>query len=95
MCIGARHGKACGLNLEVIGLQTLSLAATFRAASASSALPLLVKEHIKARGSRYSNISPFLRSWTGAGAVGHMHSTFSHLSASCSLPIPHGQGLQA
>jgi hypothetical protein len=90
-----RHGKAYGLNSEVVGLQTLCQAATFRAASASCALPQIVLEHIRARGSRYANISPYLRAWTKAGVVGHMHDTFQQLSLACSVPIPHGKGLQA
>jgi hypothetical protein len=38
---------------------------------------------------------PFLRAWTAAGTVGHMHNTFINLSSSFNSPFPVGKGLQA
>jgi hypothetical protein len=89
------NGKAFGLSLDVVGLSTLGIASTFRAASSSCALPQIVAEHRRARGSRYSNISPFLRDWTAGGVVGHMHGTFNNLLATFATPPPVGKGLQA
>ncbi len=89
------NGKAFGLSLDVPGLGHLGLAATFRAACASSAFPLLIAEHRRARASRYSNISPFLRAWTAGGVVGHLNNTYNELSTSFATPFPDGKGLQA
>jgi hypothetical protein len=90
-----RNARAFGLGHDVLDLGTLGLAATFRAAAASNVLHSVVQEHSRARGSRYQNLSPFLRNWTKAGVVGHMHSTHTRLSARFAWPPPEGRDVQA
>jgi hypothetical protein len=89
------QGKAYGLGMDVPDLRTLGQAATYRAAESSGVLLEIVREHARARASRDLNISPFLREWTKAGAVGHVYSTSTALKSSLGAPPLAGKGLQA
>jgi hypothetical protein len=89
------QGKAYGLGMDVPDLKTLGKAATFRAAESSMVLMQVVREHARARASSDLNISPFLREWSRAGAVGHLYSTSTALKSSFCVPPPSGRGLQA
>ncbi len=89
------HAKSFGLGIDVPDLRTLGLAATFRAADASGVLTEVISEHVRARASRDTKLSPFLREWTNAGVVGHMRDTSRLLKDRFNVPPPAGSGLQA
>jgi hypothetical protein len=90
-----RSGQAVGLSYNVPDLHTLGKAATFRAAEASGVLEDVLAEHRRARSSRFSNLSPYLRGWTSAGVVGHMRDTRAELQVIFDCPPPVGRGIQA
>jgi hypothetical protein len=90
-----RSGRSFGLDYDITDLATMAKAATFRAAESSVALVSVLKEHARARKSRYSTLSPFLRSWTKEGVVGHLRDNQIVLRSSFDSPIPVGRGLQA
>jgi hypothetical protein len=90
-----RCGRAFGLGYDLPDLRTMGRAAAFRAAESSGVLEAVVAEHRRARGSRYQNLSPFLREWTAAGVVGHLRENQIELTALFDEAPPVGRGIQA
>ena len=54
----------------------------------SGVFPLMIAELARARRSRYSNLSPYLRWWTRGGVLGHLAKVKEHVEfVACTLPI--------
>jgi exonuclease III len=85
--------KDFGLKTDFMSIEVLGKAAAYRAMAGSAVYPRMVAEVARARGSRETNLSPFLREWTRKGALGHLAAVKLHVECIAGLPTE-SYGLQ-
>jgi hypothetical protein len=80
--------KEFGLATNFVSIGILGEASAYHAMACSGVYPLMMAELARARRSRYSNLSPFLRWWTRGGVLGYLAKIKEHVEfVACTLPI--------
>ena len=80
--------KEFGLATNFISISIQGEAATYRAMMSSGVYHKMVSEIARARKSRYTNLSPYLRWWTCGGVLGHFAKVKEHVEyVACTLPV--------
>jgi hypothetical protein len=78
--------KDFGLKTDFMSIDVLGKAAAYRAMAGSEVYPRMVAELARARSSRESNLSPFLREWSRRGALGYLAAVKAHVESIAGLP---------
>jgi exonuclease III len=79
--------RAFGLRTDFMSIDILGKAAAYRAMAGSAAYPKMMAEIARARSARECNLSPYLRDWTGKGALGHLTAVKKHVERIAGTPI--------
>ncbi len=83
-----------GLRTDFTSLEVTGRAASYRAMANSAVYPSMMAELTRAKASRYTNLSPYLRWWTAGGILGHLTATKEHIEFIACAPPVENFGLQ-